>query len=124
MTDREKLIELLDKIQYHGNATETGINRIQNSNIADYLLTNGVIVLPCKVGDTLFGISRGKIISLEVCIVQYTSRGVKILVRDERYFGNGFITLDGDNKIGMEWYHTKAQAENSLKRGDKNEKYR
>ena len=48
-TDREKLIELMEKryeaIGYNANITE---------DYADYLLANGVIVPPCKVGDALY----------------------------------------------------------------------
>lgn len=49
MSQKEKLIELL-----------SGINVLDYSTanftecIADYLLANGIIVLPCKVGDTVY----------------------------------------------------------------------
>lgn len=49
MTDRERLIELIRK----GYET-VPIGRFVYGGIADYLLANGVIVLPCKVGDKLF----------------------------------------------------------------------
>lgn len=45
MTDREKLIELLREVQYLGGLEE---------KIADHLIANGIIVLPCKVGDTVY----------------------------------------------------------------------
>ena len=51
MTDREKLIELLDKTyaeQYDKRRLLTA------EHTADYLLENGVIVPPCKVGDTVW----------------------------------------------------------------------
>ena len=54
---RERLIELIDSKQYQGNATETGVNYIQNTELADYFIENGVIVLPCKVGDTVWSIN-------------------------------------------------------------------
>ena len=41
---REKLIELLDEVQYQGNSTETGVNYVFNGAIADYLIANGVTV--------------------------------------------------------------------------------
>ena len=50
MTERERLIELL-------NNNEWLTYILAKSNIphlADYLLTNGVIVPPCKVGDTAY----------------------------------------------------------------------
>ena len=46
MTDRERLIELLDIIIQTGEKTL--------GDIADYLLANGVIVPPCKVGDKVW----------------------------------------------------------------------
>lgn len=41
MTMRERLVELLAK-------------GMDYTNLADYLLANGVIVPPCKVGDTVY----------------------------------------------------------------------
>lgn len=51
MTDKERLIRLMqeasqNKSDYAGN--------IGLGQIADYLLEHGVIVLPCKVGDTVW----------------------------------------------------------------------
>ena len=43
---RERLIELLD--DYMGNEF------LKNDGLADHLLENGVIVPPCKVGDTVY----------------------------------------------------------------------
>lgn len=48
MTDRERLIDLLDQKQYLGFATATGTNYIQNAKVADYLIANGVVVIPSK----------------------------------------------------------------------------
>ena len=55
MTDREILINSLqkgvnlakDKVRGEGEAFSWG-------DVADYLLANGVIVPPCKVGDTVY----------------------------------------------------------------------
>ena len=44
MTDRDRLIELIEK--WHENPT--------HQYLADYLLANGVIVPPCKVGDCVW----------------------------------------------------------------------
>lgn len=45
MNQRERLIELISKVQYMGGLEE---------KLAVHLLANGVIVPPCKVGDTVF----------------------------------------------------------------------
>ena len=55
MTDRERLIRLMqeasqNKSDYAGN--------IGLGQIADYLLEHGVIVPPCKVGDTVYSIDK------------------------------------------------------------------
>jgi hypothetical protein len=70
---RDRLVELLDKKQYHGNSTEVGVNYIQNTNLADHLLAEGVIALPCKFGQTVFVIcntvERIKL-EIETCIYE------------------------------------------------------
>ena len=50
---RDRLIELLDIIIQPGEKTL--------GDIADHLLANGVVVLPCKVGDKLYTISSSRI---------------------------------------------------------------
>ena len=49
MTDRERLIDLMIKAKR--TEPETGSF---TEYLADYLLEHGVIVLPCKVGDTVW----------------------------------------------------------------------
>lgn len=47
MTQRDKLIELLD--------TNCGyVDEIKADELADRLLDNGIVVLPCRVGDTVY----------------------------------------------------------------------
>lgn len=55
MTERERLIELLNK-KYDHFCDQCGINKDSHytDSLADYLLSNGVIVLPCKAGQTLY----------------------------------------------------------------------
>lgn len=54
---RETLISLLDDVQYQGNSVRTSTNYIQNDEIADYLLTNNVVVTSYRPGDTVHVIS-------------------------------------------------------------------
>ena len=49
---KERLIELIEK---EIDTKQSGINA---EWLADYLLANGVIVPPCKVGDTVYDISE------------------------------------------------------------------
>ncbi len=67
MTDKERLVELLDGY-YSEENTDVASQFMEGDSanvvtyfteedcekIADYLLENGVITLPCKVGDTVY----------------------------------------------------------------------
>ena len=50
MTERERLIEILTK----GQPPFNPLNDVCIEKLADYLLANGVIVPPCKVGQTVY----------------------------------------------------------------------
>ena len=52
MTDRERLIELIRKAKKNTKGANCDLER--EMLFADYLLENGVIVPPCKVGDTVW----------------------------------------------------------------------
>ena len=58
---RDRLIELLNDMQDKGYVSAKNEDEISchvsNKNIADYLLENGVIVPPCKVGQKVYRIS-------------------------------------------------------------------
>ena len=53
MTDRERLIELLNEARNQHLFEDK-----YNEAVADYLLANGVIVPPCNVGDTVYFVNR------------------------------------------------------------------
>lgn len=53
MSERDRLIELLFKVTKEKDCP-------QPDEIADYLLANGVIVPPCKVGDWVYVVSQGQ----------------------------------------------------------------
>ena len=56
MTERERLIELLKKAPYGANAITLSDKHKDSilGEIADYLLENGVIVPPVKMGDIVY----------------------------------------------------------------------
>ena len=124
MNERERLIELLSNAKKYATNTMLYLNMDEAIDIsyddlqADYLLKNGVIVPPVKVGDTVYGISRGAIIPIGVDRIQYSKRGIDILGRNEQHYGNGTITLHPENDVGIEWYTTKEEAEKTLKGGN------
>lgn len=64
MTERERLIELIRFGYGKGRANEN-VKQVEET-IADYLLANGVIVLPCKVGDMVYGIEEKGICEIEI----------------------------------------------------------
>lgn len=104
MSDRDRLIDLITK----------EVPRPKADALAIHLLANGVIVPPCKVGDVVYVISRGKVIPLEVDTILNNRRGVSILGRNEKYWGYGTVTLYPDKRI-VEWYLTKEEAEEKLR---------
>ena len=56
ITNRDRLIELLNKAIHHALPTKIAIEPIEM--VADDLLANGVIVPPCKVGDWLWVVRK------------------------------------------------------------------
>lgn len=129
MTEHERLIKLLNDVssaQYEGDIivnSEMDIDTSEMNRIADYLLANGVILSPVKVGETVYSISRGQIIPIQIDTIQYTKRGIDISGSNEEYFGYSTIHLDINNQIGIQWYKTKEEAEKSLKGGIENENH-
>ena len=74
MTDRDRLIELIKQGENNTpcaenediDCTEINCGACVRGGIADYLLANGVIVPPCKVGNTIYKTSiLGEIIELK-----------------------------------------------------------
>ena len=71
---RDRLIELLDQKQHQGNATATGINYIQNTELADHLLANGVIVPPVEVGGEIWVIDREDGEAVDISCVMFLAK--------------------------------------------------
>ena len=120
-SDRDRLIELVDK------AKEEYANDITDHTETDYivecLLNNGVIVPPCKVGDTVYVVSQGQGLCMRWNVYEgkvvdiHLNRHNKLTIRvenGEKFFGYyepRFIFL------------TKEEAEAELeKRGKENER--
>lgn len=59
MNERERLQSLISKA--FDEYSKTNKARFKSSFITDYLLENGVMVLPCKTGDEVFWIENDKI---------------------------------------------------------------
>lgn len=101
---REKLIELLEKYN----------SGLQGDKIADYLLNNGVVVLPCKIGSTVYLIRHDAKQIYECEVVRISIYGRENEIRcftqgDGRYLSRQFAD------IGKTAFLTREEAERALK---------
>ena len=84
------------------------------SNVADYLLANGVIVIPCNVGQTVYTIFERKIETLE--ITQAKTKESKNGIRIDCIAENDFLKMPFSKcHIGNSIFLTKQEAEAKLK---------
>lgn len=114
MTDRDRLIELL-------KGAETKVSEVLSTPLAleewlgmyaDHLLANGVIVPPCKVGDTVYfdtylrgdsvGVRPHKVIEVKCVIITEPSKG-------------GIRAEISDWDFGKTVFFTREEAEKALK---------
>lgn len=114
MTERERLIELLDK-KYDHFCDQCGVNKdsCYTENLADYLLANGVIVLPeLKHKQILYLIYNKTIKPLQVnsYIIRPEFNNLLQIHLDKNGF-NGCCTTDD---IGKTVFLTKEEAEKAL----------
>jgi hypothetical protein len=65
MVDRDRLIELILKSEILCDTCGENSNTYCAEALADYLLANGVIVPPCKVGDKIYMLVTRKTTSFE-----------------------------------------------------------
>lgn len=82
MTERERLIELLKNVPRN--------TRAFYDQFADYLLANGVIVPPCKVGDTVYILAghNGHKYEKDICEGFYIGNDGVVQVRVRNMKGN------------------------------------
>lgn len=109
MSERERLIELLAKIDY---IVDDGKRFVKETIefVADYLLENGVMVPPVKIGQTVYHFGYSFIIK-------------KIeMLQDEIIYRCGNLGTDDymafcESDIGKTVFLTKEEAEKALKGG-------
>lgn len=89
MAERERLIELLN----NSLTGSVGLSSLLSESIADYLLTNGVIVPPCKVGDMVYTNIAMEGWYLRNKDKPYSAQVVFIGLNDSKEMGNGFINV-------------------------------
>ena len=116
MTERERLIELL--MQGDIAAAKQGVFnccmcRREAETIADYLLENGVIMPPVKVGDTVYIFERGSYI-IPICGQGKPHWEIKIEKCSFKYW------LLDNHKFGVNMFFTREEAEKALKEREEN----
>lgn len=113
MTEREKLIELLNVA-----VGDCDLTNYEVMLVADYLLSNGVIVPPCKVRDKVYVIRQNKVKQCDVVFIGLSA--------DERCSHFNFVEYYADGTfyksysmvfdvIGKTVFLTKEEAEKALK---------
>ena len=115
MNERERLIELVkEPLEWMPYGQVTNYTAPE---IADYLLANGVIVPPCKVGDTLYVISQMKdkrilpfVNKYEVTFIQVGKRKCKVYHEKD-----GFIKIFKQDDFGKTVFLSEEQANKKIK---------
>lgn len=104
MNEREKLIALLDDGCYKACSDASG--KKVNEVLADYLLENGVTVLPCKVGDILYSIWQDDDGNLQIDETEVLDVSVKMIWIE----GGGFSV----DSIGKSDFLSREEAEKEI----------
>ena len=113
---RDRLIELLKKADKYASGVCTDYDEAQ-AVCAEYLISEGVIVPPCKVGDTIYFVSRGEIIPMVVNCISFNGNYQYCLncnYADEEQYGYSLLTFT-DKVRGYMFGFTKEEAEKALK---------
>ena len=120
---RDRLIEIAKNFCRYENCTGKQDRAIccdceNGGKLADHLLENGVIVLPCRVGDIVYKLCNGKIYDMRAVAIPLliSTCGTHLSVTAE----NGreaCISLDLDD-FGKTVFLTREEAEQALKGGE------
>ena len=112
---RDRRVELLQEAQYKWTYSMDNFENV----CADHLIENGVIIPPCKVGQTIYMLFEGEITPLLITRIS-TIETVGEFSRCYDATGKNVATSFTDNHIGKTMFLTKAEAEQKLKemRGD------
>lgn len=112
---RDRLIELRRQAMKHARNANCDIER--EMMFADYLLDNGVIVPPCKVGDTVYRIFNEKVVELRVIAIpmHLSTSGCFSSVTAQNNRGAS-ISIDY-NDFGKTTFLTREEAERALEGG-------
>lgn len=129
MTDREKLIELIVNADTYDSyecklctKDDDACDCCYAEKLADHLLANGVIVPPCKVGDTVYEIQpiRQRVQSYEITTLKWNGHywWFTWIIKDHNgIYGN----VEGFNshQFGKTVFLTREEAKEKLKELEK-----
>ena len=119
---RDRLIELLKKDNCPSpyfcdeKCKYANLKQCYEARTADHLIANGVIVLPCKVGDKLYEITSRKTISeYQVTAIHIELFGIFVDWKITQGFVDRYISDMPAGEIGKTVFLTREEAENALK---------
>lgn len=96
MTDRERLINVLNEAFIK---SDDNFGMPNTNQVADYLVANGVVVLPCNVGDKVYQTDGVRLYESQIKSIIYDTNN---------------IAFD-ENAIGKSIFLTREEAEKALK---------
>lgn len=115
---RERLVELLNEATYQIAKACIGNCEGCGDKIADYLIANNVVVLPCKVGDTVYRVAKHRgvweVLPREVVSITYRLDHLYRVVFE--------IFSTEYDRLGKTVFLTREEAENALKERKENDK--
>lgn len=98
-----------DELRQHYNEI---FDRLQEYEVAEE--NNQIIVPPCKVGDTVYYVSRGRIERLKIRNINYSFRDREYYVYLENDSGSA-MCIGYNQLIGYKLFHILEEAEKALK---------
>lgn len=133
MTQKERLIEILSRYFQIGDSYAYNLTRdkmafsvgtmhlddfeefdeVTVADIADHLLANGVVIPPCKVGDTVYSIEPclSKVFVGEVYEIFLSKYGIVCRSTRKGYYSLAFHS----DSVGKTVFFTREEAEKALK---------
>lgn len=118
MSERERLIELMTKVEN----SELNLLEFEKKILADYLLDNGVIVPPVKVGDTVYEIQQDRTLQKWYVygIIKYDGQEWAAEAQNSKNKWNYIDKTFAFRLFGKTVFLTKKSAEKALKGGAEN----
>lgn len=114
MNERERLIELMTKAEN----SELNLLEFEKEILADYLLENGVVVLPCKINDHVWFIKSAFSVlvkPLEARVIDIRSISIdRIILYESITLYNDLTRRFTSNDIGTKVFLTKEAAEQAI----------